>query len=210
MSAIIERLNRYFDMPNPAVQPPSHVFISYAREDQATAAAIATRLEADGHRVWWDHKLLPGLDFRASIQHSIDAAACIIVLWSIHSTNSYWVIEEAEEGKRRNKLIPLLIDGIGPPIGFRSIQAIDMSGSDAGPQAEAHARLSERIASLVSEAPVASSAASKRAALAARTGFSAENEERFLRYFLTEHFRLVKIMMVSRCSAASPSCRSIT
>jgi len=37
--------------------------------------------------------------------------------------NSDWVLEEAEEGRRRKILVPILIEDVAPPLGFRRIQA---------------------------------------------------------------------------------------
>ena len=51
----------------------------------------------------------------------------MIVAWSLHSIASSWVSEEADEGKRRDILVPVLLDSVEPPIGFRSIQAADLT-----------------------------------------------------------------------------------
>ena len=58
---------------------------------------------------------------------------CLIVLWSENSLKSPWVLEEAEEARRLEKLLfPVLIEHVAPPVGFRAIQAanlIDWDGS---------------------------------------------------------------------------------
>jgi TIR domain len=53
---------------------------------------------------------------------------CMVVLWSANSIASEWVKEEAEEGKSQGKLVPLLIESVKLPIGFRTIQAADLTG----------------------------------------------------------------------------------
>jgi hypothetical protein len=55
----------------------------------------------------------------------------MIVLWSENSVDSSWVAEEAEEARRLGKtLVPVLIQRVEPPIGFRAIQAADLSRWD--------------------------------------------------------------------------------
>lgn len=45
----------------------------------------------------------------------------MVVLWSARSIESEWVYEEATEGRRQGKLVPVLIDAVRPPAGFREI-----------------------------------------------------------------------------------------
>src|SRR4029434_7068200 len=53
---------------------------------------------------------------------------CMIALWSKDSVESPWVAEEAEEARRLGKtLVPILIQRVEPPIGFRAIQAADLA-----------------------------------------------------------------------------------
>jgi hypothetical protein len=52
---------------------------------------------------------------------------CMIALWSRDSVESSWVAEEAEEARKLGKtLVPILIQRVEPPIGFRAIQAADL------------------------------------------------------------------------------------
>jgi hypothetical protein len=55
---------------------------------------------------------------------------CMVVLWSTHSVDSDWVKEEAEEARALGNLIPVLIEPVKPPVGFRSIQAADLTDWD--------------------------------------------------------------------------------
>lgn len=106
------------------------VFISYAREDRATAEKLAHALEAHGWSVWWDRDILPGKDFTAEISAEIDAARVVVVLWSKSSVASRWVRDEAHEGLERNALVPVLVDGSEPPMGYRAIQGVDLRDWD--------------------------------------------------------------------------------
>ncbi|MEO8410028.1 MAG: toll/interleukin-1 receptor domain-containing protein, partial [Propionivibrio sp.] len=53
----------------------------------------------------------------------LERASCVLVLWSAASVKSDWVKEEASEAARRKTLIPVLIDEVTIPLGFRRIQA---------------------------------------------------------------------------------------
>ena len=103
----------------------SDVFISYAREDESTARLLATSLESRGWSVWWDLRIPYGKDFNAYLQQQLDQARCIIVLWSATSIRSQFVRDEATEGLN-GRLVPVVIDGAKPPLGFRQIHTADL------------------------------------------------------------------------------------
>ena len=100
------------------------VFISYAREDRAQAAELAQLLEQAGYTVWWDWKLIGGHQYRDIINQKLTEAKKVIVLWSTTSVASAFVIDEAQDAKDQNKLIPIAIDKIKPPLGFRDIHTL--------------------------------------------------------------------------------------
>ncbi len=103
------------------------IFISYAREDEERIQPLVQALEEQGWSVFWDRHIPAGQTWRSFIAKALRNAKCVIVVWSVHSLPSNWVSEEADEGKKRNILVPLLLDKVEPPIGFRSIQAADLS-----------------------------------------------------------------------------------
>jgi hypothetical protein len=105
----------------------SDLFISYAREDEARIESLAQALEERGLSVFWDRHIPAGQTWRSYIGQALSTAKCVVVAWSPHSVASNWVTEEADEGKRRGILVPILLDLVEPPIGFRSIQAADLS-----------------------------------------------------------------------------------
>ena len=108
------------------------LFISYAREDEARVERLARALEERGLSVFWDRQIPAGQTWRSYIGHALSAASCVVVIWSPASIASNWVSEEADEGKRRGILVPVLFDLVEPPIGFRSIQAADLSDWEPG------------------------------------------------------------------------------
>jgi TolA protein len=106
---------------------PSDVFISYAREDQEAAKALARVLSAKGWRIWWDRKIAPGEAFDKVIEHNLKTCKCAIVLWSAHSVEATWVRNEARRAARRNVLVPILIDAVETPLEFDNLQAVDLT-----------------------------------------------------------------------------------
>ncbi|HYI11338.1 MAG TPA: TIR domain-containing protein [Thermoanaerobaculia bacterium] len=103
------------------------VFISYAREDRDRAAALAHEIAKRGWTVWWDRKILHGTQYRKVIGRELDAARCVIVLWSAPAIDSDWVLDEAGEGARRSILVPVQLENVTLPFGFRGIQTADLT-----------------------------------------------------------------------------------
>ena len=104
----------------------AHVFISYERSDRPHAERVATVLEQHGLSVWWDRKILAGETFDETIQSALNEARCVVVLWSDASVTSAWVKDEAAEGARRDILVPVRIDEVEIPLGFRQIHAVTL------------------------------------------------------------------------------------
>ncbi len=104
------------------------IFISYAHEDAKRASMLAEALELRGWSVFWDRRIPAGKTFASAIGQAIAKARCIVVLWSATSVASNWVLEEAEEGRERSILLPVLLEDVRPPLGFRVIKAADLTG----------------------------------------------------------------------------------
>ena len=103
------------------------VFLSYDREDAGKARSIATALEKVGHSVWWDMHVRGGTQFAKAIEQALREADAVVVLWSKKSVESAWVRDEAAAGRDTGKLIPVRLDAVEPPLGFRQYQTIDLS-----------------------------------------------------------------------------------
>lgn len=104
------------------------LFISYARADAAIAERLGIALQEAGHLVWWDRQLAGGAQFSDEIESVLDRSDSVLVLWSEHAIASPWVRDEAAFGRDKNKLIPMRIGGVTPPLGFRQFHTIDISG----------------------------------------------------------------------------------
>jgi hypothetical protein len=109
----------------------SDIFVSYAHEDRSRAEELAQRLEGRGWSIFWDRTIPIGKTWRETIGRELASARCVIVLWSKSSIESGWVQEEADDAKRRGVLLPVLIEKVQPPMGFRSIQAAELVDWDA-------------------------------------------------------------------------------
>ena len=126
------------------------IFISYESSDQPRAKAVAAALEQEGWSVWWDRKIPPGKSFDEVIEHAIDQAQCVVVLWSKASAASRWVRLEAGEGANRGILVPVLIeDDVKIPLEFRRLQAAKLADWHGEPDHDQLATLKAAVADLV-------------------------------------------------------------
>jgi len=112
------------------------IFLSYNEKDRDRARRVATGLTEAGWSVWWDRRIPAGETWRSVLEDALENMRCMIVLWTTHSIESEWVYEEASEGRRQDKLIPVMLDAVRPPAGFREIQAADLTGWDGSPNFE--------------------------------------------------------------------------
>jgi formylglycine-generating enzyme required for sulfatase activity len=103
------------------------IFLSYSRSDTNAAAKIVEVLEAEGWTVWWDVRLRAGDQWDKVIEREIDAARCVVVIWSAISVTRQWVRVEANFGLSRGILVPVAIQGAQPPLAFTLIHATDLS-----------------------------------------------------------------------------------
>ena len=110
------------------------VFISYAREDLVHAQRLVETLTQAGCTAWWDPHIRLGEMYPEVIERELEAARCVVVLWSRHSVKSEFVREEADSGKKRGILVPIRLDDAPLPYGFRMLQteaALEGSISEA-------------------------------------------------------------------------------
>jgi TIR domain len=80
--------------------------------------------------VWWDRRILPGQTWDEVIAEVLAAAHCVVVVWTKASVDSDWVRIEANFGRERQILVPVLLEAIEVPLAFRLIQAASLAGWD--------------------------------------------------------------------------------
>jgi len=125
------------------------IFLSYTEKDREQARRVAAMLEAAGWTVWWDRRIPAGETWRSVLDHALENMRCMVVLWTARSIESEWVYEEASEGRRQDKLVPVMLEAVRPPAGFREIQAADLSGWDGSADNEAWRMLLDDLTHLL-------------------------------------------------------------
>ncbi len=121
------------------------LFVSYAREDTARVMALTSALGRQGWSLFTDHAIPTGQTWREYLGTQLESSRCILVAWSKTSVKSRWVQEEADEGFHRGVLIPVLLESVTPPLGFRSLQAADLSGWQGDDSSESFRQLTDDI-----------------------------------------------------------------
>ena len=134
----------------------TEVFVSYARQDEATARRVAKALQAAGYDVWWDSQLPAHRAYSEVIERNLKEAKAAVVLWSASAAQSQWVRAEADLARSEGKLIQARLDDTIPPLPFNQIQCADLKGWRGSANHPGWAKLKHSVAALVSgeEAPL--------------------------------------------------------
>ena len=103
------------------------IFLSYSREDQATARHYAEALQREGFSVWWDQVLKSGDAYDRVTEEALRTASAVIVLWSRSSVDSRWVRSEATTADRRGTLRPAMIEPCERPVMFELTHTAELS-----------------------------------------------------------------------------------
>ena len=141
----------------------SDLFISYASADRERVAPLVQRLEQLGFSVWWDRDIAHGQNYHRVIEQALDQAKCAIVVWSRDAVNSEWVVNEASSARKRNALVPVLIDAVEAPLEFRHLQTADLREDNPNKERE-YEKLQRSVLQIVGSsksAPNISHAATK-------------------------------------------------
>jgi hypothetical protein len=102
------------------------VFLSCAADDRDRVRPIVSALVSQGFHVWDLMSIPAGAQFDRAVADALDGSDVVIVCWTKASIVSEFVLAEAGEGLRRGVLIPVLLDDVHPPLGFRGIQSADL------------------------------------------------------------------------------------
>jgi TolB-like protein/Tfp pilus assembly protein PilF len=103
------------------------IFLSYNRDDAATAKRFADAFAAEGLNVWWDTALRSGEAYDEVTEAALRGAKAVVVLWSPRSVVSRWVRAEATIADRCKTLVPVTIEPCERPIMFELTQTADLS-----------------------------------------------------------------------------------
>jgi TolB-like protein/tetratricopeptide (TPR) repeat protein len=109
------------------------IFLSYSREDQATARRFAQAFEREGFSVWWDATLHSGEAYDQVTEKALREARAVVVLWSKKSVDSRWVRSEATTGDRNKTLVPVMIEPCLRPVMFELTHTADLSHWNGSP-----------------------------------------------------------------------------
>ncbi len=110
--------------------PGPDVFVSYKSGDRHAAALIVDALAAEGLSVWWDQHIGAGDEWRQSITDNLQSARCVLVLWTATSIGpeGRFVQDEASRAMRRGRYLGVRLAEVEMPIGFGSVQTVDLKG----------------------------------------------------------------------------------
>ena len=108
----------------------SDVFVSYKAEDRKRVKPLVEAIQAEGFSVWWDEQIGGGSAWRQAIETELNAAKCVIVIWSNRSVgpDGTFVQDEATRAQQRHVYVPVLIDKVHLPLGFGETQALPLTG----------------------------------------------------------------------------------
>ena len=126
----------------------SDVFVAYSSRDRKFSTNLVEILEESGFGVFFDVNIAAGDLWRDKIFSALDRAKVVIVLWSKSSVQSEWVRAEADMAVHEKKILPILIDKIDIPLGFRTIHTLDLSDFEEYPSLKEHPQFQYLVKSI--------------------------------------------------------------
>jgi TIR domain len=139
------------------------VFLSYSSADRARAEELARALQAEGISVWWDRHIPPGRTYQDVISSALRDSSVVVVLWTHEAVGSSWVRDEAQEGLDRGRLVPVLLDDVAPPLGFRQVESAHLESWTTGQPDSEFDDLVRAIREATRAAPPASQPVARKA-----------------------------------------------
>ncbi len=122
----------------------NHVFICYAREDQAFTLALASCLKERGIPIWLDRwSIQPGEDWDQAIDKALDDCAQFLIVLSPQALTSREVRGELRSALDADKpILPIVYQTCQLPRQLRTVQYVDFTSR--GPEAETALKEVER------------------------------------------------------------------
>lgn len=157
------------------------IFISYARKDRSKVEPIAKELQAQEWSVFWDRNIRGGTTWDEVIEKELNAAKCVIVVWTKNGVDSKWVRAEAGEGLNRNILVPVFIEDLMPPLLFRPIQNIQLTDWNEDPNHRQFLKLISDLEAILGPSPLKKRGEDKK-----RTEDEPETKKSFEEHRLSE------------------------
>jgi xanthosine utilization system XapX-like protein len=101
--------------------PNNNIFVSFSKQDQATALDILGRLEAAGLKCWISCRDVPrGNDYQDAIVDAIDQSGAMILVFSNNANKSEEIKREmALASAKRLFVLPIRIENAEPSKGFK-------------------------------------------------------------------------------------------
>src|SRR5688500_348283 len=107
-------------------KPKGIVFISYAHDDHERVEPLV-KLLAKRFNIFWDKEIEAGSFWRQFLMDQLDAARCVVVVWTAKSVKRKFIWEELDRVKDRGIIVPIMLDyNVKPPLGFSGWQYIDL------------------------------------------------------------------------------------
>jgi hypothetical protein len=109
------------------------VFVSHSSEDKHAARAVAGYLRRAGWAVWIDEAgISGGKDWRGELVRALERTWVVVLLVSLTSMRSKWVVREVQAADRLGKtIIPVVIDDAPYPDALRlvlgGVQKVDLT-----------------------------------------------------------------------------------
>jgi hypothetical protein len=94
---------------------------------------IAEALQQSGLTVFFDQDIPVGRSWQDVIESTIRNAGVVLALFSKESLQSAWMMDEAAIARDMYKLIPIRLESVDLPLGFRQIQAVDLTEWNGDP-----------------------------------------------------------------------------
>ena len=110
------------------------IFFSYAREDQAVAQSMIDAMSRAGYSIWNPEMLSLRDDFIEQEIRAIEAAQCLVVLWSTAAARSDFMQREIRQIMRAwssNRLVLTVLDDAALSVGLRDLSHIRFHDADS-------------------------------------------------------------------------------